>query len=365
MTIILFIVILVILILVHEFGHFIAAKWFGVRVDEFGIGFPPRIFGKTYGETEYTVNVFPVGGFVKIYGEDLETAQNDPDFSRSFVAQKKYKQAIILIAGIFCNILFAWLLFTIGFMAGMPLGIDENTRGTISDRAVLILGTLPDSPAEKAGLAANDELVRVENARGQKAEGDAESMTTFIHENTGAMLTIFYTRDGEERSATATPITGIATSDSERGAIGIALGETGTVSFPWYQAPFEALRFTARMCMLVTVGIGTLFFGLFTFTADLSTVSGPVGIAGLVGQASALGFIHVLTFTALISINLALVNLIPFPALDGGRLLFVGIEAITRRPIPGRVAQIMNIIGFALLILLMIVVTIGDIGRLI
>lgn len=364
MTILLFVVILVLLILVHEFGHFIAAKFFGVRVDEFGIGFPPKLFGKKFGETEYTINVFPVGGFVKIYGEDLETEKTSPDFKRSFVAQKKYKQAIILTAGIFGNVLFAWLLFWVGFSIGMPLAIDDTTGGTITDRKVLVLQTLPDSPAMRAGLLPNDQLIRIADASGKSAEGDADLMTSFIREHTDKEILITYRRGGEDKTATATPKTGVKSEDSTDGAIGIALGEAGTVSYPMHQAAVEAARFTVQMCYYVAVGIISLLVGLFTWSADLSTVSGPVGIAGLVGEASALGIGHLIAFTALISINLALVNLIPFPALDGGRLLFVGIEAITRRPMPARAAQIMNIVGFVLLILLMIIVTVGDIGRL-
>ena len=138
MSIVIFIVILLVLVLVHEFGHFFTAKRFGIRVDEFGFGFPPKLFGKKLGETEYTFNLLPLGGFVKIFGENFEEADfvevgfldkdkaSAPDLSRSFVHQKKWKQALVLVAGVLANFLLAWLLFSIGFMSGLPTSVGND-----------------------------------------------------------------------------------------------------------------------------------------------------------------------------------------------------------------------------------------------
>lgn len=365
MTILLFIAILVVLILVHEFGHFIAAKRAGVRVDEFGIGFPPRAWGIKWGETLYSINWLPLGGFVKIFGEDLEEASKaGDDAPRSFSTQKKYVQAIILSAGVLGNILFAWVLFSVGLMVGLPLGVDENTKGTITDRKVLVIETLPDSPAALAGLLPGDQIISVTDGESSVNESNSDLITSFISARKDQALTLEYKRAGEIETTEATPSTAVDGADSEKAIIGVRLGESAIVRQLPHQAVVTGTFMTIDMIYLVVAGLGTLIVGAVTGGADLAAISGPVGIAGLVGEASALGIPYLISFTALISVNLAVINLFPFPALDGGRLLFVGIEAIRRKPIRPGVAQTLNIIGFSLLILLMILVTINDIHKL-
>ncbi|HEY4501012.1 MAG TPA: site-2 protease family protein [Candidatus Paceibacterota bacterium] len=264
MEILIFIAVIVALIVVHEFGHLIAAKITGMRVDEFGLGYPPRalVIGKI-GETEYTLNWLPFGGFVKIFGEDPNTKIRDEvGAGRVFSQKSRPIQALVLIAGIAMNLLFAWIIFSGLLMAPHWVGSNEMSNG------------LPLVPA----------LVK------------------------GAQV-------------------------------------------------------TASVTVAVAEGLGHFFYGIFTFSADLSQVAGPIGIAGVVGSASLQGWSSLLSLTAIISINLALINLIPIPALDGGRLLFVIIESIIRRPIKARFAQALNGIGFAFLILLMLVVSVHDIFR--
>src|SRR6185312_4731937 len=153
MFIVFFILILVVLIIVHEFGHFIVAKLFRIRVDEFGIFFPPRLFAKKFGETEYSFNLLPLGGFVRIFGENYDEGADEP---RSFVRKARYKQALVLLAGIAFNLLFAWLVLSVGYMVGMPTPVDHIGFGQVTNTEVLVSNVIPNSPAEKAGLVPGD-----------------------------------------------------------------------------------------------------------------------------------------------------------------------------------------------------------------
>ncbi len=262
MTIVIFIVVLVVLIVVHEFGHFVVAKWAGMKVEEFGLGYPPRAATfATMGETRYTLNWIPFGGFLKILGEDgVPGGLPDP---RAFTSRSRHLQALVLVAGIAMNLFLAWVLLSIVLMAPRQVSPHEFVAG-------------------KALIPA------------------------FIE---GAVLT-----------STAT--------------------------------------------QAVAVGLADFFLGVFTLRADFSQVSGPVGIAGVVGDAARAGWQQLFSLSALISINLALINLIPIPALDGGRLLFVAIEALLRRPLNPAIAGRVNMVGFMALILLMVVVTVSDIYKL-
>jgi regulator of sigma E protease len=253
MYIIIFIVSLAILILVHEFGHFIVAKLAGIRVDEFALGFPPRLWGRKWQGTLYSLNAIPFGGFVKIFGEDSHEGEiADVDKKTSFTHKSKWIQAAVLVAGIAMNLLFAWLLISI----------------------------------------------------------------------------LLFKTDG------------------------------------FLFAFADSARITFLITQETVVGLGSFLWHIVTFHADFSQVSGVVGIASVFSQATATGFSQVVFLVAIISINLAVINLIPFPALDGGRLLFVAIEAVIRRPIPPKVVAWANGIGFALLVLLMLVVTAHDILKL-
>ena len=357
--------VLAVLIFVHELGHFLAAKKFGIRVDEFGIGFPPKMFGKKYGETEYTFNWLPIGGFVRIFGETPDEDSIDgPDASRSFVNKPKWQQAIVLIAGVTFNVIFAWLLFWGAFMVGMPTAVDEDEVDTVRDVKLLVLQTLPDSPADVAGLKGSDQITRVMSETGEFAEAlTPDAVSAFIASHGGQELSFDVIRGGEETTIGITPEVGVIDADPERAAAGFNMTLAGIQQLPIHLAAVEATTMTWNMLVSVTVGIGSFLWQAVTFTADFTQVAGPVGIVGLVGDASALGFAYLVTFTAFISLNLAVINMLPFPALDGGRLLFVLIEKIKGSPINPKVANKVNLIGFALLILLMIAVTYNDIIR--
>lgn len=368
MTIVIFILVLVALIVVHELGHFVAAKLFGMRVDEFGIGYPPRALTVAkHNGTEYTINWLPFGGFVKIYGEDDSMPApedgSDPVKSNSFVAKPHYQQAIVLVAGILMNILFAWILLSATLAIGLPRGLEDADIPLASDASLMVSRVVEGTPAFDAGLKAGDRIREATLGTENYAGPYADEFTTFINASQGEPVSLSIERGGETLSVTVTPEQGIVPADIDRYALGVGIGAVGTVQVPLLQAPLEGAVLTWEVTKQVAVGLVVFFGGLFTLTADLSQVSGPIGIAGAVGDATATSLAALLSLTAIISINLALINVIPVPALDGGRLLFVIIEAVTRKPIPVGVANTLNTAGFALLILLMVVVTASDLWK--
>ncbi len=357
MTVLLFIAVLVVLIVVHEFGHFFVAKAFKMRVDEFGVGYPPKAWGIKKGETEYTLNWLPFGGFVKIFGEDGVDGVPDP---RSFMAKPKWQQALVLTAGIAMNLVLAYVLLTITLGVGMPRALTEEEALIAPDASLAISNVLPGSPAETAGLMRGDIVTSIAQGETAVDTKSAEAFTQFVASSKGEELTLSITRGAEALTISAIPEAGIISSDQERLALGVGVASFGTIAVPWQMAPIEGAVLTWEATKETAIGLVTFFGSIFTLSADLSQVSGPVGIAGAVGDAGASGIVPLLTLMAIISINLALINLLPFPALDGGRLLFVIIEAITRKRIPAMLAGVLNFGGFALLILLMLVVTASD-----
>lgn len=370
MSIIIFIIILAVLIFVHELGHFLTAKKSGIRVDEFGLGFPPKVLSKKVGETTYTLNAIPFGGFVKIFGEDPHLQEiKEGEKGRSFYYKPKSIQALVLVAGVAFNIIFAGILFSLGFMIGQPATAETSRFGEIQDPKLVITTVLPGSPAQKAGLTGGDAILFVEasgNTQGAQldTEGNlsAEQVSKVISESTGEKITILYQR-GNDAPATAfiTPTDSIIPGKK---AVGIAMDTVGILKLPVHTAILQGIITTAELTWATVKGLVGFLWSVVTLQSNFSQVSGPVGIAGVVKDASKLGFTYVMSLTALISINLAVINLVPFPALDGGRLLFVAIEAVTRRKIPSKVATWVNASGFILLLILMGVVTLNDILKL-
>lgn len=361
MSIILFIIILALLILVHELGHFIAAKKSGVRVDEFGIGFPPRIFSKKYGETVYSLNLFPVGGFVKIFGENPDKESTEgTDSKRSLVHKSKLIQAWVISAGVIFNLLLAWVLVSGGLMFGMPFSVDDSAYGArVQNPKLTITQVMSKSPAEVAGIKGGDHIVGLVSGT-QKLQNPTISATQkFISEHDELELT--YVRGGETILTMVRPRDGIV---GGRRAIGISMDMVGTLTLNPIEALYAGALTTASLTGATVLGIFDFFHQALIGKGDLSQVSGPVGIVGIVGDASALGFAHIISLMAIISINLAVLNLLPLPALDGGRLFFILIEIIKRSPINPNITNTANGIGFILLILLMVVVTYHDIVKL-
>jgi regulator of sigma E protease len=362
-NILIFILVIVALIVVHEFGHFVAAKLSGMRVDEFGLGYPPRamVIGKI-GETSYTLNWLPFGGFVKIYGEDGNAAG-----PRAFSSRPRILQALVLVAGITMNLVFAYVLITGALIMGTPRALEESEVATAQNVELAVAQVLPASPAARAGLLPGDTILSAEDGHYTFSGADPAAFTKFVSNGGGNTTIALSIRrvSGEEETIFARPEAGIISADSSRAALGVEVATVGVVPLSLGAAIVEGATLTWGATKLTAVGLWHFFYGIFTFSADLSQVAGPVGIAGVVGTASMQGFGYLFSIMAIISINLALINLIPVPALDGGRLLFVIIESVIRRPIKASVAQALNGIGFLFLILLMLVVTAHDIFKII
>ncbi|KKT19172.1 MAG: hypothetical protein UW02_C0014G0013 [Candidatus Nomurabacteria bacterium GW2011_GWB1_43_7] len=365
MSIIIFLIILLVLVLVHEFGHFFTAKRFGIRVDEFGFGFPPKLFGWKKGETEYSVNALPFGGFVKIFGENPdEENTRGPDAGRSFVNKPKWQQAMVLFAGVFANFLLAWLLFSAGFISGLPTSADSKLASyNLEDVNLVVISILKNSPAENAGLQVGDKIVSLKNNSDFTSEINPEKVKSFVLESRDKEIEIGYlrSRDTEIKFVKAVPAVNEVTGSPE---IGISMDMIGTAKLPFFTALYEGMKLNLNVTKNTAIGLFTLIYEGILGRGSLEGIAGPVGIVGIVGDAYQFGFVYLLSFAALISINLAIINLFPFPALDGGRLLFLLIEKIKGSRINLKFANAANMVGFSLLILLMLIVTYHDIIKL-
>ena len=366
MSVIIFVIILLVLVVAHEWGHFFSAKKFSIRVDEFGFGFPPRalvLFKK--GETTYTLNWLPIGGFVKIYGEDPdEINTNGPDAARSFVNKPRWQQAIVLFAGIFANLVLAWLLFSIGFMSGLPTSVGSQPQGyALTDVHLVVVSVAPRSPAEIAGLKTGDKIISIQSGNNIVSDPNTDNLKSFVLAHATNQIAIEYTRgqNAELQTATMTPAPNMAAGQP---GIGIAMDEIGTVKLPFFRSLWEGLKLDWSTTKDTIGGLYTLIASSLKGQGSLSSVTGPVGLVGIVGDAYTFGFVYLLSFVALISVNLAVINLIPFPALDGGRLLFLLIEKIKGSRINPKVANTVNMVGFAILIIFMLLVTYHDIVKL-
>jgi len=364
MSIILFLIILVILIVSHEFGHFIVAKKSGIRVDEFAIGFPPRLWSTKRGETEYSVNALPFGGFVKIFGENPdEESMHGVDSKRSLSNQPRRIQAAVIGAGVVFNLLLAWVLISFGFMLGFPTSLSGSEYEAYSkESALTVISVSEGGPADKAGLKPGDKLLSLSFGGDLIAPSSSEDVREFIGRHGKDAVSLSYESSGKIQETSVIPEEGIL---SDRPAIGIATDIIAIVTLPPHLAVWEGAKSTYFLTSGTVQGLVKLVKGAFTGEGGFSSITGPVGIVKMVGDANALGFSYLIGFTALISINLAVVNLIPVPALDGGRLLFVLIEAVRKKPIKPQVANTVNAVGFALLIILMVAVTYNDIVKLV
>jgi regulator of sigma E protease len=348
MTTILFLLVLSILVFVHELGHFLVAKFFNIRVDEFAIGFPPKVYSKTYGETTYALNALPLGGYVKIHGENPEDGLDTSD-KRSFQNVSWWKQVLVLVAGVTFNIIFAWMLLSLSLMIGTSKASTEGVpaeyiRGT---QSVLIQAIVPESPAEKAGLRAG---AIVESVQGVPIR-QAKDVQMTIQKATSSVSIVAITQG---MSATYTII-------PEKQAIGVSLAEMASIRMPIIPAVIYGAQGTYNLTQQLGTGVIGFFGNLFHGDASWEEVSGPVGIAKVVGGAGREGFVSVLFIAALISISLAIMNILPFPALDGGRIVIALIEGAMRKRLNIQFVNGLNTIGFLLLITLMVVVTVKDI----
>lgn len=361
MTALLVIAILVFLIIVHEFGHFLAAKIFKVRVEEFGIGYPPRAFtlGKL-GDTEYTLNWLPFGGFVRLLGEDGEAKTQ----VGSLAGSSRGIQAVILVAGVAMNAVAAWALFAGALSLGMPRVIIEPDPSVRAD--LVISAIVPGSPSDNGGLQAGDKIVGIVDTRdAQPSRYTPDDVVEFVRDRGGKSITISYVRNGVPGEAVIIPAHGVLEAEAGKPALGVRLVMVSEEPLSPYKAMRDAVPATWHAFGSVLKALGDLALGVFRGEGSLQNVVGPVGLAGVVGDAARHGLGHIFSLAAFISVNLAIINLLPIPALDGGRLVMLGIEKIMRRNIPHAIVGIVNTVGFAFVILLMLAVTYNDIARLI
>lgn len=341
LTAIIVIIFLSILIVVHELGHFLLAKRFGLFVSEFGLGLPPRVWGKKFGETVYSVNWLPFGGYVKIAGEDGEDEiGGDVPKERIFGNIAAWKRFCILVGGVSMNFLFGWMLLSIVFMVGVKPG-------------VFISQAQKDGPASVAGMKANDRLLDFKKS---------DDFVSYTKEHAGESIAVRIDRAGKELTLRMMPR---KNPPSGQGPLGVVLGESlghekeGVISSikDGFIGSIDIVTGTFK-------GLAHMIGSAVIGKGSLNNVAGPIGIIKISVDASEAGFIYVLSLMALISVNLAAFNILPFPALDGGRILFLVIEKLKGSPLPKKFEQYANGIGLALLLGLILVVSIKDVIRL-
>ena len=404
---------------VHELGHFWVAKKCGLIPEEFGFGFPPRAIGwqrlkgeklekvsekenvevkitdtKMSDDTEiieevitdkikeidrvvpfskwrtirgnvapepiegmqadtiYSLNWVPIGGFVKL-GEDEVVAADANHFNN----KPLWQRALILFAGVFMNFLLAAVLLAFGFMIGLPQSTtDVGSSAKISNQQIQVMEVLADSPALKAELKVGDIILSIDNV----PMDSLGVMEKYVDEHKGQKLNYKIKRDDTEISKEITPE---VRQETNKGGIGIAIIESGVVRYPFFIAIWEGFKSAALMTWAIIVAFYVLIKGLFVGAGVSADLAGPVGIAVLTGQVARMGFVYILQFTAILSINLAIINALPFPALDGGRLLFLLIEKIKGSPVKKEVEGTIHYFGFVLLMILVLFVTYRDVAK--
>lgn len=363
-SVVLFIIILLVLVIVHEFGHFIVAKLTKMRVDEFAFGFPPKIFAKKYGETTYALNALPLGGYVSIWGEngsdEDKKAQGATNHPRAFGNRPWWAQLLVLVAGVTMNMLLALFIFISISYGQVTVSADDPMFGSrVKDSSLLVSEVSKESPAFKAGIIPGSTILKVTNVGVMAPLTTATSLVAFIASHQNTPFTISYkTPDGEQKSTVVAAVYGIV---PDKKALGISIEEVGIIKTTFLEAIQMGYGKTITITSLTLSGLTGIIASLFQGDDVLSSLSGPVGIAKIVGKTSEYGTSAILTLIAVLSINLAIFNILPLPALDGGRIVVVIIETIFKRKIPYKYYAWVNIIGFMALMLLLIVVTINDI----
>jgi len=380
-TIVIFLVVLSVLVFVHELGHFIVARRFGVKAEEFGFGFPPRAWGfyksvngqwkqvagnkavDDAADTIYSLNWIPLGGFVKIKGElgpsdgsilgEPGEATDDQD---SFFTKKIWQRILIISAGVLMNVILAAALLAIGFGIGLPQVLTDNMDPsvTITDRKIQVVDVMPGTPAAAAGVQIGDVILSIQGNQFKQYS----DLQAYVNGQLGKPLLYKIQRGNVTLDKEVTPK---ILAETNKAGIGIGVAETGLVSYPWYEAIWQGAKNAVETIGLIIAAFYTLIKSLILHQGVSGNIAGPVGIAVMTGEVARMGFIYLLQFTALLSLNLAVINFLPFPALDGGRALFLVIEAIKGKPVKRELEAVIHNIGFAVLMLLVLFVTFRDV----
>ncbi|TSC56985.1 MAG: Membrane-associated zinc metalloprotease [Parcubacteria group bacterium Gr01-1014_18] len=353
-TLIIFLLVLGFLVFVHELGHFAAAKLFGVAVDEFAIGFPPRIVSRHHKGTDYSLNLIPLGGYVKIKGESGEFAEEEDSFSHKPIWQRM----VIILAGVAMNFFAAFCLFSIGYSFGMPVATSETSSfsrfATVENPRIQVVEVLPDSPAQAAGVKMGDIIVSMD----KQEITNILQMQDYLDQKKDASVSFNFQRGETQMEKNIVPV---SRQETSRGGIGVALSGSAIVSYPFPVSLWEGAKRTAGVTLSILGALGSIAYDFFGGRDVEVALAGPVGIAVITGEVTEMGWMYLLGFTALLSINLAIINLLPFPALDGARALFLGIEKVRGRSLSRDWEGFIHTFGFGILMLLMVVVTYQDV----
>lgn len=346
---------LIILVSLHELGHFFTAKKFGVKVEEFGLGYPPRLFGKKFRGTLYSINLLPFGAFVRI--------PEEPDDSPSSFSNKPlWQRALIILNGALTFWLVGAILFSIIFMVGSPTIVDDAETG-LADLKVQISAIFPNSPAQAAGLKVGDVVLGAQAlAAGPHSKAQninrVKELQDFISDNKGQEVVLTIKRGGQTFELSAVPR---LSPPAGQAPLGVSLVRTGLKSYAWYLALFQGIKATFEMTGAIISAYGQSLARIFQGAPSGLELMGPVGIVGILSQGMGMGLSYFLQMIGFLSINVAILNLLPIPAFDGGKLLFLGIEALRKKPVSRPVEERITTVFFALLIILMVFVTIKDI----
>lgn len=355
MLTLLFVVVSVsVLILIHEWGHFFSARALKMRVEEFGFGFPPRLWSRVRNGVRYSINMLPFGGFVKIFGEHGEGEKAE----ESFASRPPWQRFIVLFAGIGMNIVLAWLLFSVSAGIGTPRIADEASAEGIP---VSIITVLPDSPAQQAGMRVGDHITQMHAEDFSLVIEQEQDVIDFVDAYRGEAVTLVVARGSETVEVVATPR---ANYPDGEGPLGIALARITTQKTPLLLAPIEGGRMLIQSLAMTVTGLGIIIGQLVTQGGADVAVSGPVGIFFLARDTQSLGVAYFLQFVGILSVNLAILNFLPIPALDGGRIFFLLIEKLRQRRISPTIENMAHTVGFLFLIVLMVLITYRDIARL-
>lgn len=349
MDIVIFIVALSILVLVHEFGHFFAAKATGVRVDEFGLGLPPKIIGKKKWGTLWSLNWLPIGGFCKLFGEDPSEKGAGAN-KDSFLSKNPWQKGLIVLGGVIMNLVLAVLIFTVVYsILGIPVETDR----------VKIIGLAENSPATESGLKMDDMVLKI----GEREIKKSAELTEEVLKNKGKEIIFEVEREGQKQLI---PILVREKAPEGEGLVGIVISNTEMQKIKWYEihkgigAGFKEAYFWGK---IIGGGVFQMISGLLSGQLP-KDVSGPIGMyeatSSIRNNQGILAMIH---FFGVVSVNLAVVNVLPFPALDGGRIIFVLYELLTRKRANEKLEAIVNNVGMMILLGLILLVTIGDVSR--
>ena len=375
LTLLIFLIILSFLVFVHELGHYLAAKKAGVRVEEFGLGIPPRFFSKKVGETVYSLNLLPFGGFVKLTGEDVQDSTLPPNDPKNFMSKKPITRAVILIAGIFMNFMFSFVIYQ--FMLSLngcksqtiPLYGDYDFRFGEERRInTVVTGIEDNSPAFTAGVKFGEAIIEIDDIPVYSVKEVRETLLGKEGKDVKLLLMNVRTSQRETRAVTAVPKFG----SEGRAQIGVFLGSAVTLNYGakpgrYLAGPMHSYNMMAYTVKIFSSLVSTSFKEK-NIGAVGTGVSGPVGILHVVSEILKVKgkdtILSLLDLTALLSLSLGFMNLIPFPALDGGRLAFVMVELVSGKRVHPHKEALIHKLGMAILLALIVVITFKDIGNL-